>query len=58
MEQTNINRQHKDRLFKAIFGAPEHKEYALSLYNAVNGTHYDNADELTFYTIEDAVYMG
>ena len=36
----------------------EHKEYALSLYNAVNGSHYTNADELDLYTIEDAVYMG
>ena len=58
MDMNNVNRQHKDRLFKAIFGAPEHKDYALSLYNAVNGTHYDNADELVYYTIEDAVYMG
>ena len=56
--KTGVNREHKDRLFKAIFGSPEHKEYALSLYNAVNGSHYTNADELEFYTIEDAVYMG
>ncbi len=54
----NVNREYKDRLFKAIFGSPEHKEYALSLYNAVNGSHYTNADELDLYTIEDAVYMG
>ena len=52
------NRQYKDRLFKVIFGSPERKEYALSLYNAVNGSHYPDADLLDFYTIENAVYMG
>ena len=56
-QKTKVNREYKDRLFKSIFGSPEHKEYALSLYNAVNGSHYTNADELECYTIEDAVYM-
>ena len=39
----SINRQYKDRLFRAIFGSAERKEYALALYNAVNGTSYENA---------------
>ena len=56
--KVNVNRQHKDRLFKAIFGSPEHKEYALSLYNAVNNSHYEDAELLEFYTIENVVYMG
>lgn len=54
----NMNRQYKDRLFKVIFGSPEHKEYALSLYNAVNNSHYTDAELLDFYTIENVVYMG
>lgn len=54
----NMNRQYKDRLFKVIFGSPEHKEYALSLYNAVNNSHYSDAELLDFYTIENVVYMG
>ena len=54
----NINRQYKDRLFKVIFGSPEHKEYALSLYNAVNNSHYTDAELLDYYTIENVVYMG
>ena len=32
----HINRNHKDRLFKFIFGNPGKKEWTLSLYNAVN----------------------
>lgn len=54
----DINRQYKDRLFKFIFGNPEKKQWALSLYNAINGTHYTDPDELEFNTIGDAVYMG
>lgn len=57
-ENNKINRQYKDRLFRAIFGSPERKEYALALYNAINRTHYENAQDLQIYTIEDAVYMG
>ena len=54
----HINRQFKDRLFWRIFGSTEYKKYALALYNALNGTNYENADELQLYTIDDAVYMG
>ena len=57
-KNNKINRQYKDRLFRAIFGSPERKEYALSLYNAINGTDYTNAEDLQLYSIEDAVYMG
>ena len=53
-----INSLFKDRLFKVIFGSPENKQNALSLYNALNGTDYKNPQDLTVYTIENAVYMG
>ena len=52
-----INRQYKDRLFKFLFGNPEHRDWTLALYNAVNGTSYVNPGDITFTTIQDAVYM-
>ena len=34
------------------------KKELLALYNAVNGTHYDNPDELEITTLENAIYMN
>ena len=51
----NINRKHKDRLFRLVF---QKKEDLLSLYNAVNGSSYKNADELEITTLDDVIYMG
>ena len=53
-----INREHKDRLFTFIFGREENKKWTLQLYNAVNGSNYENEDDIELTTIEDAVYMG
>lgn len=53
-----INRKHKDRLFRFLFGNHEHREWTLSLYNAVNGSAYDNPDDIQITTIEDVIYMG
>ena len=53
-----INRFHKDRLFKALFGSEERKDLTLELYNAINHTSYSNPDDLQINTIEDVVYMG
>ena len=53
-----INLEHKDRLFTFIFGREEHKDWILSLYNALNGSNYSAADDIEINTIEDAVYMG
>ena len=57
MQETKktVNREHKDRLFKLVF---QKKEDLLDLYNAVNGTDYDNPDDVEVNTIEDAVYLG
>lgn len=55
---SNINHEYKDRLFKFIFGNPENKEWTLSLYNAINGSHYTVADEIKFNTLENVLYMG
>lgn len=51
----HYNRKHKDELFRKLFG--ENKENALSLYNAVRGTQYKNADDLKFTTLDDVVFM-
>lgn len=48
------NRTYKDRLFIRIF---ERKEDLLSLYNAVNGSDYQNPDELEITTLDNAIYM-
>ena len=54
----SVNREHKDRLFKMIFGRQEHRDWTLSLYNAVNGTAYDDPSLIRFNTMEDSLYMG
>ena len=53
-----INREYKDRLFTFIFGSEEHKEWTLSLYNAVNGSDYDDLSAIEINTIKDVLYMG
>lgn len=50
-----VQREHKDRLFRLVF---RDKEDLLDLYNAVNGTEYENADELEITTIEDVIYLS
>jgi len=54
--EIKINREYKDRMFIDLFG--HNKENALSLYNAINGTSYDNPEDLEFTTIQDAIYMN
>ena len=53
-----INREYKDRLFKFIFGNPNHKEWALDVFNTLGNTNYTDADAVEFTTIEDVVYLG
>lgn len=48
------NRAYKDRLFIKIF---ERKEDLLNLYNAVNGSDYQDPDELEITTLDNAIYM-
>ena len=54
MSEIQVNRQYKDRLFKFVF---KEKEDLLQLYNAINGTDYDNAEDIEVNTLEDVVYM-
>ena len=58
LRMPGVNREFKDRLFNFIFGNEEHREFALSLYNAINGSSYTNASDIEFTTLEDVVYMG
>ncbi len=53
-----INREHKDRLFSFIFGNGNHKEWTLSLYNAVSGASYAQPEDIQITTIDDVIYMG
>ncbi|MBQ8482505.1 MAG: hypothetical protein IJ532_08240 [Alphaproteobacteria bacterium] len=53
-----VNREHKSRLFAFIFGREKNRKWILELYNAVNGSHHGNADDIRITTIEDVIYMG
>ncbi|SEA16733.1 hypothetical protein SAMN02910384_00928 [Pseudobutyrivibrio sp. ACV-2] len=54
---TKVNREYKDRLFRLLFGTEEMKENILQLYNALNGSNYEDASELELTTIEDVIYI-
>ena len=55
--ETQHNVIYKDRLFKAIFGKEEHKDWLLSLYNALNNSDYKNPNDLELTTIENIIYI-
>lgn len=50
-----VVRNYRDTLFRMLF---RDKERLLSLFNAVNGTHYDDPGELMITTLEGALYLG
>ena len=54
MAELQVNRQYKDRVFRMIFNS---REKLLELYNAMNGTDYEDAEEQVNecrqYTVED-----
>ncbi len=60
MEIKNIqtNRVYKDSLFKRIFGREEHKDWLLSLYNAVNNSNCTEEDILEITTIDNIIYLN
>lgn len=57
MTNVKINKKYKDRLFCLRFGSEKYKEDMLSLYNALNGTSYQNADDISITTIDDTIYI-
>ena len=50
--------QYKDRLFSFIFGSEEHREWTLSLYNAVNHSSYTDVNRISITTIRQVLYLG
>lgn len=52
---SEMQRNYKDTMFRRIFAD---KKSLLSLYNAVNGTNYEDPEELKITTLENAVYMN
>ncbi len=55
MTQKRINKKYKDSLFRMIF---REKKELLSLYNAINGSDYQDPEALIINTLEDVVYMS
>ena len=55
MEQTIVKRNYKDSLFRALFCG---KKELLELYNALNGTHYTNTEDVRIEELENALYMN
>ena len=58
MGQVKANRKYKDTVFRDLFGSEERKPYALSLYNALNGTSHTDTDDLQVTTLDDVLYLG
>ena len=50
----NVNRENKSSVFCDLFSD---KKNVLSLYNAINGTTYDDETELEIVTMEDVIYL-
>ena len=53
--QPVVIRNYRDTLFRMLY---RNKKRLLSLFNAVNGTHYDHPDDLTITTLEGVLYLG
>ena len=51
---SNTVRNHKDNVFCLLY---REKKNLLSLYNAMNGTSYENEEELEVVTLEEAICM-
>ena len=54
-ENTAVNRVYKSRIFEMVFSD---KKELLSLYNAANGTKYDDPEMLEVNTLENAIYLS
>ena len=57
IKEQNIhgNRKYKDTLFRMVFSE---KKDLLELYNAINGTSYNDVNDLSVNTLEHALFMG
>ena len=50
-----VNRKYKDTVFRMLFSD---RKNLLSLYNAINGTDYQDPEELEINTLQNAIYMS
>lgn len=55
MGEAKVQRNYKDTVSRMLF---REQENALSLYNALNGTGYTDASQITFNMLDNAIYMG
>ena len=53
--EAKVQRNYKDTVSRMLFREPEN---ALSLYNALNGTSYTDASQITFNMLVNAIYMA
>lgn len=51
------NRQYKDSLFRFLFGNKDHKEWTLSLFNAINGTDYRDPEKLELHDSNNILFL-
>ena len=49
-----IYKNYKDRVFRLLF---KDRRRLLELYNALNGTNYDNVEDLEVTTLENAIFI-
>lgn len=54
-EKLSPDRTYKSRLFMMVF---QEKKELLELYNAVNGSAYNDPDQLEINTLENAIYLS
>ena len=55
LNEVREKRQYKDTVFRFLFSD---RKRALSLYNAINSTDYQDDSLLEFNTLENAIYMN
>ena len=55
MSNGDGNREYKSDVFSMLM---KDKPYALSVYNALNGTAYTNPDDLEMETLESGFSLG
>lgn len=51
------NRNYKDAFFKKVFGNEKYKGNALSLFNTVMGSNYDNPNDIDIVTLENVLLL-
>lgn len=54
-EKQRVIRNQKDTVFRMLY---RDKKELLELYNALNGTAYQNTEALEIHTLENAIYMA